>query len=102
MFQSQRKDGNRMHIAVPVRLTWQDADGEAHDCDAWTLNVSGRGAALQIPNDLALPRRLRIRSDDYQFRADAEVLVVWERSKPQRAIGVRLDPRARRVVWEAR
>jgi hypothetical protein len=102
MFQSQRKDAHRLHIAVPVRIAGEKRDGTPFECEAWTLNVSPSGAALQIPVDLDVPERIRVRSDDYQFRADADVLVVWERSRPQRAIGVRLDTKAGRTVWEAR
>lgn len=102
MFHTQRKEGQRLHIAVAVRLSGTGRDGKRFDCEAWTLNVSQGGAAIQIPATLEVPDKLHVHCDDYQFRADAEVVVVWERLRPQRAIGVRLDPRVRHPVWQPR
>jgi hypothetical protein len=98
MFQTQRKDRQRLHIAVPVRLRGT-ADGQSFDYEAWTLNISNGGAALQLSPSVKIPEKFRVCCEDYQFRADAEVVVVWERLLPQRAIGVRLDPRARKHLW---
>ena len=52
--------------------------------------------------DLALPHRLHIVSNDYQFHADAEVVVIWERLLPQRAIGVRVMPDTPSTAWQVR
>jgi hypothetical protein len=98
---SQRKSP-RYHIAVPVRIQGQDSGGGAIDCEAWTLDVSAEGACITVPEKLEVPQRIRIVAEDYQFRADAEVDVVWERAFPQRAIGVRLVATTRRNVWQAR
>jgi hypothetical protein len=98
---SQRKS-HRFHIAVPVRIQGQDSGGAAFDCEAWTLDVSAEGACINVPESLQLPRRIHVVADDYQFRADADVDVVWERAVPQRAIGVRVAPTTRRRIWQAR
>jgi hypothetical protein len=83
-------------------LRGKNGDGQTFDYEAWTLNVSAGGAALQIPPSVSIPEKFRVCCEDYQFRADAEVIVVWGRLFPQRAIGVRLDPRSRKQVWLAR
>src|SRR4051794_11300902 len=101
LWTTQRKS-HRFHIAVPVRLRIAESGGESFECDAWTLDVSSGGACINIPEGLVVPRRLQLVAEDYQFRASADVEVVWERSFPQRAIGVRLSPRGRNQVWEAR
>lgn len=98
----QRADARRLHIAVPVRIAGLDTNGVRFECEAWTLNVSPTGASIQIPADLDVPSQFHVTSDDYQFRADADVFVVWERSAPQRCVGVRVDPRAPDGAWEAR
>lgn len=99
---TNRTDERRLHIAVPVRLRGVDAAGATFDCEAWTLNVSATGASIQIPDSLALPATLRVTADDYQFHADADVKVIWERSAPQRAIGVRVLDDTPPAAWQAR
>ena len=99
---SPERNSSRIHIAVPVRIRGHDVNGDSFDREAWTLNVSRQGACLHIPEDLALPHRLRIVSNDYQFHADAEVVVIWERQLPQRAIGVRVMPDTPSTAWQAR
>jgi hypothetical protein len=102
MWPIERADTRRLHIAVPVRLIGRDLSGRDFNREAWTLNVSSAGAAIQIPTDLDLPQRFHIRSEDYQFRADADVIVVWERAKPQRAVGVRVASDTDGSLWQAR
>ena len=99
---SVQRSNLRLHIAVPVRLEGHCDDGTSFECEAWTLNVSAAGAAFQIPDGVALPGRIHVRSDDYQFIADAEVTVVWERTRPQRSIGVRVAPDTPQRAWQAR
>jgi hypothetical protein len=101
LWTSQRKS-HRFHIAVPIRIRTLDLGGEALDCEAWTLDISAEGACISVPEGLAFPRRIRVVADDYQFQADAEVDVVWERAVPQRAIGVRLADEAHPGLWRAR
>jgi c-di-GMP-binding flagellar brake protein YcgR len=101
LWTTQRKT-QRIHIAVRVTVRFEDPEGDALECEAWTLDVSKGGACLNLPDGITLPRRLRVVADDYQFRADADVEVVWERAMPQRAIGVRLAPYGRKTVWDAR
>lgn len=100
-WESHRRN-DRIHIAVAVRITGIDPLGQTYDREAWTLDVSGSGACIHIPDDLAITRRIHVRSEDYQFHADADVDVVWERSFPQRAIGVRVLPGTPPTAWEAR
>ena len=97
-----RSEGRRLHIAVPVRLRGVDAHGKVFECEAWTLNVSSGGAALHVPANLAVPLQFHLESQDYQFRADADVLLVWENAKPQHTIGVRLAPKSENSEWTAR
>jgi hypothetical protein len=97
-----RSDGRRLHIAVPVRLRGVDANGQEFDCEAWTLNVSSGGAALHVPASFAVPLQFHLESQDYQFRADADVFLVWENSKPQHTIGVRIAPETGATNWQAR
>ena len=101
IWQSQRKD-RRFHIAVPVRIRGVDRRGNAFDREAWTLDVSAGGACIHVPEDLDLPRVVHITSEDYQFRADADVTVLWERTEPQRRVGVTLRPDAGPGAWEVR
>ncbi len=100
LWTTQRK-AHRFHIAVPVRIQGT-VSGDRFECEAWTLDVSEGGACINVPEGLVLPRRLHVVADDYQFHADADVDVIWERSFPQRAVGVRLAPRSRKQVWDAR
>ncbi|MBK6316361.1 MAG: PilZ domain-containing protein [Blastocatellia bacterium] len=100
-WQSHRKS-ERIHIAVSVRISGLDLLGHPFDREAWTLDVSGAGASLHIPDDLHITRRLHVTSRDYQFVADADVDVVWERRSPQRAVGVRVLPGTPATRWEAR
>jgi hypothetical protein len=100
LWTTQRKS-HRIHIAVPIRIQGKGPGGGAFDCEAWTLDVSAEGACINVPEDVKLPGRIHVVANDYQFRADADVDVVWERAVPQRAIGVRLAPGHRRV-WDAR
>jgi hypothetical protein len=97
-----RAEGRRLHIAVPVRLRGIDADGNPFECEAWTLNVSSGGAALHVPATLVVPSQFHLESQDYQFRADAEVFLVWENSKPQHTIGVRIAAETPPEAWQAR
>jgi hypothetical protein len=101
LWTTQRKS-HRFHIAVPVRIQGSAAGGEAVDCEAWTLDVSSDGACINIPENVAIPRRIHVVADDYQFHADADVDVIWERTYPQRAIGVRLAPGTPNRAWQAR
>ncbi|MCC6742656.1 MAG: PilZ domain-containing protein [Acidobacteria bacterium] len=100
-WQSHRQS-ERIHIAVSVRISGQDLLGRAYDREAWTLDVSGEGASLHIPEDLHISRRMHVTSLDYQFRADADVDVVWERRSPQRAVGVRVKPGTPSDSWQSR
>ena len=101
LWPTQRKD-RRYHIAVPVRIRGVDRDGNAFDREAWTLDVSAMGACIHVPEDLDLPRVVRITSDDYQFRADADVTILWERREPQRRVGVTLRAEAPCEAWQGR
>lgn len=98
---SQRKN-SRIHIAVPVRISGVDVNGHNFERDAWTLNVSPEGACLHVPKDLPVAERVHVTSEDYQFHADADVLVVWQRAFPQHAIGVRVKPGTPHTRWQAR
>jgi hypothetical protein len=98
----QRQDPSRLHISVPVRLKGQDEGGKEFDREAWTLNVSAGGACIQIPPDLNVPKHIRVTCEDYQFRADADVVVVWERTRPQHMIGVRVLHTKAGESWRAR
>jgi hypothetical protein len=100
-FLAQRK-GPRIHISVPVRLQGRANGGAPFDVKAWTLNISHSGACIHVPENVEVPPRLHIKSDDYQFLADADVDVVWERTVPQRAIGVKVRPGSRATVWNVR
>jgi len=102
MLWTTHRKSHRFHIAVPIRIVGIDLGGAPFDCEAWTLDVCSDGACINIPEELALPRRIRIRADDYQFHADAEVDIVWERLLPQRAIGVRVVPGTPPAAWQAR
>lgn len=97
-----RGDGRRLHIAVPVRLRGVDAAGEAFECEAWTLNVSSGGAALHVPATLRVPLHFHVEAEDYQFRANADVILVWENAKPQHTVGVRVTPETPPDDWQAR
>ena len=97
-----RTDGRRLHIAVPVQLRGVDTGGKPFECEAWTLNVSSGGAALHVPSHIAIPPQFHLVAEDYQFRADADVHLVWERAKPQHTIGVRVDPDTPEQAWLAR
>jgi hypothetical protein len=102
LWTTQRKS-HRFHIAVPIRLQGRDGSGGAFDFEAWTLDISAEGACINnIPERLELPRQLHVVADDYQFHADADVEIVWERELPQRAIGVRVEPGGRQRIWDAR
>jgi PilZ domain-containing protein len=101
LWTTQRKS-HRFHIAVSIRIQGVDLGGCAFDCEAWTLDVSGDGACINIPERLLLPRRIHVVADDYQFQANADVDIVWERTYPQRAIGVRLAPGTPAEAWNAR
>jgi hypothetical protein len=98
---NERRRSERLHIAVAVRLLGIDGDGEAFDFEAWTLDINPTGAAIQVPSEFAVPQRLHVRSDNYQFRADADVMVVWERAQPTRIIGVRIAPLTPATAWQA-
>jgi hypothetical protein len=98
---SQRKS-QRFHIAVPVRVSGEDRSGGRFEVEAWTVDVSAEGACIHLPENVWLPRRLRITATDYQVQADANVDVVWERTDPQRAIGVCVLPGTRASAWQAR
>ncbi len=100
-WQSHRQS-ERIHIAVSVRISGRDLLGHVYDREAWTLDVSGSGASLHIPDDLHITRHMHVTSSDYQFHADADVDVVWERRTPQRAVGVRVRPGTPPDSWEAR
>lgn len=100
-WQSTRQS-ERIHIAVSVRISGLDLLGQSYEREAWTLNISGAGASLHIPDDLHITRKMHVTSHDYQFVADADVEVVWERRTPQRAIGVRIKPGTLPQSWEAR
>ena len=100
-WQSNRQS-ERIHIAVPVRISGLDLLGQIYDREAWTLDVSRAGASLHIPDDLHITRKMHVTSSDYQFQADADVEVVWERHSPQRAVGVRIQPGTSPASWEAR
>jgi hypothetical protein len=101
LWTTQRKS-HRFHIAVPIRIRGEDRDGGIFDCEAWTLDVSAGGACINVPDRLSIPRYIHVMADDYQFHADADVEVVWERAYPQRAIGVRLADDGDAYIWEAR
>ena len=100
-WQSQRQS-ERIHIAVSVRISGLDLLGQVYDREAWTLDVSEAGASLHIPEDLHITRNMHVTSSDYQFHADADVDVVWERLSPQRAVGVRIKSGTPSARWEAR
>jgi hypothetical protein len=102
VLRNERRAHERLHIAVPVRLNGVDGDGEAFDFEAWTLDINPTGAAIQVPSEFIVPERLHVKSDSYQFRADADVTVVWERSQPTRVIGVRVAPMTPQAAWQAR
>ncbi len=101
LWTTQRKS-HRYHIAVAVRIRGHDLGGSVIDCEAWTLDVSNDGACINIPDGLTLPRRIHVIADDYQFHADADVDIVWERTYPQRAIGVHIRPGTPHWAWQAR
>jgi hypothetical protein len=98
---SHRKH-ERIHIAVPVRISGTDRKGASFDLEAWTLDVSATGACIHVPPTVDLPRWIHVVADDYQFQADADVEVLWERTFPQRAIGVRVVSGAKAATWQAR
>ena len=98
----ERTDLRRLNIAVSVRIVGTDSSGQAFECEAWTLNVSPKGAAMQVPEHVDLPKTFRVVADDYQFHADAEVTLMWERARPQRAVGVRIAAGTPRSSWHAR
>jgi len=100
-FLSQRK-GQRIHISVPVRLQGRADGGAPFEVEAWTLNISHSGACIHVPEHIEVPPRLHIKSDDYQFLADADVDVIWERKLPQRSIGVKVRPGTRASAWNVR
>jgi hypothetical protein len=102
MLWATHRKSHRFHIAVPVRIQGVDRGGATFDREAWTLDVSCDGACINVPEELALPRRIHVVADDYQFHADAEVDIVWERDTPQRAIGVRVAPGTPPGAWQAR
>ena len=87
---------------MPVRLQGSDRSEKAFDVEAWTLDVSDGGACIHVPEDIELPRRLRVVSENYQFLANAAVDVIWERSEPVRRIGVVLAPDSPSPVWQVR
>lgn len=101
LWTSQRKSP-RFHIAVSVTICGEDRAGTSFEFEAWTHDVSAEGACVHVPPQLWLPRRLHIVADDYQFQADADVDVIWERTEPQRAIGVQVVPGSVSPVWQAR
>ena len=98
---SHRKH-ERIHIAVPVRISGTDRNGSVFDQEAWTLDVSENGACIHVPPTVNLPRWIHVVADDYQFQADADVEILWERTFPQRAIGVRLLQGGGPSTWLAR
>ena len=102
MIWTSQRQTQRFHISVPVRVSGEDRSGQCFAIEAWTVDVSSEGARIHIPSNVWIPRRLRIVATDYQFKADATVDVVWERSEPQRAIGVRVIPGTRPTAWQAR
>ena len=89
-------------MAVPVRISGTDRHGLTFEQEAWTLDVSPDGACLHVPSTTELPRTMHLVADDYQFQADSDVEVLWERTFPQRAIGVRVIHSHRTKCWEAR
>ena len=101
LWTSQRKS-QRFHISVPVRISGEDRTGTSFELEAWTVDVSADGACIHVPERLFLPRSLRVMSTDYQFHADADVDVIWERTEPHRTIGVQVRAGTPAKAWQAR
>ena len=102
MLWTPQRKSQRFHISVPVRLSGEDRTGSRFDVEAWTVDVGTEGACLHVPVHLWIPRRLHIVATDYQFHADADVDVVWERTEPHRTIGVRIAAGTPPSSWNAR
>jgi len=101
LWTSQRKS-QRFHISVPVRISGEDRSGNRFEVEAWTVDVGSDGACIHVPEHLFLPRRLHIVATDYQFHADADVDVIWERTEPHRRIGVLVRTGTPATAWQAR
>jgi hypothetical protein len=102
MLWTPQRKSQRFHISVAVRISGEDRMGSRFDVEAWTVDVGSDGACIHVPVQLWIPRRLHVVCDDYQFHANADVDVVWERTEPHRTIGVRIVEGTPASAWQAR